>query len=161
LYPDWYQRPEITDIYDTLQFQNLQNPEVLQTSRAFISSIYGVDNPSIENIINPQTDDIKVLYERGINIVLGTDTGNDFIFPGYSMHEEMQLMEMGGFKPMDIIKMATHNAAKMLKASDWLGSIAEGKIADMILLDKNPLESIENTLSISKVIKNGKIQKRI
>ena len=94
-------------------------------------------------------------------MVLGTDTGNDFNFPGYSLHEEMQLLEIGGMEPLDIIKMGTLNAAKMMKAQDSLGSIEVGKIANLILLDKNPLESIRNTLEINKVIKNGVVQKRL
>ena len=94
-------------------------------------------------------------------MVLGTDTGNNFIFPGYSLHEEMQLMELGGIAPIDIIKMTTHNAAKMLKVLNTHGTVEIGKYADMILLDKDPIETISNTLSINRVIKNGKIQKRM
>ncbi|MCB0855146.1 MAG: amidohydrolase family protein [Bacteroidetes bacterium] len=111
--------------------------------------------------MNPQIADIKFLFDQGINMVLGTDVGNDFIFPGYSLHEEMQILEKGGMPRLDIIKMGTLNAARMVHASDSLGSIEAGKIANLILLDENPLESIENTLAIHKVIKNGVIQERI
>ncbi|HNP08733.1 MAG TPA: amidohydrolase family protein, partial [Cyclobacteriaceae bacterium] len=97
----------------------------------------------------------------GLNMVLGTDTGNDFNFPGYSLHEEMQLLELGGMEPLEIIKMGTLNAAKMMNSQDSLGSIETGKIANMILLDKNPLEKMSNTLLINTVIKRGAIQKRI
>lgn len=120
-----------------------------------------MENPTLKSIVSFQVSDIKTLYENGVNLVLGTDTGNDYNFHGYSLHEEMQLLEMGGMQPYDIIKMGTHNAAKMLDVQDRLGTIETGKIADMILLDKNPLESISNTLSINTVIKNGVIQKRI
>jgi imidazolonepropionase-like amidohydrolase len=82
--------------------------------------------------------ELKFLYENGINIALGTDIGQPYIFPGISLHEEMEMMEMLGFDPIDIIKMATHNAAKMLRVLDELGTIEKGKWADMILLDKNP-----------------------
>jgi imidazolonepropionase-like amidohydrolase len=99
--------------------------------------------------------------KNGVNMVLGTDTGNSLILPGYSLHEEMQLLELGGIEPIDIIKMGTHNAAKMMKVEENLGSIEEGKLADFILLNENPLEAIRNTLSIEKVVKNGKIQHRI
>ena len=108
-----------------------------------------------------QVEDIKTLFENGVNMVLGTDAGNTYNFHGHSLHEEMQLLELGGMKPMDIIKMGTYNAAKMMDTLDELGTIEQGKIADMVLLDKNPLESIKNTLSINTVFKNGIIQQRI
>ena len=105
-------------------------------------------------------DDIKELYENGIIFALGTDTG-PFVFPGHSLHEEMQLLELGGMDQLEIIKMATLNASRVLNAQDSLGSIEIGKIANLVLLDKNPLEDIRNTLSIHSVIKRGRIQKRI
>jgi imidazolonepropionase-like amidohydrolase len=94
-------------------------------------------------------------------MVLGTDTGNDFNFPGYSLHEEMQLLSLGGMEPLNIIKMATLNASRMMGAQDSLGTIEVGKIANMIVLDKNPVADIRNTLSINSVIKRGVIQERI
>ena len=136
----------------------------IQRARAnldFFRTEYGLENPNLESIISFQVDDIKTLYENGVNMVLGTDTGNDYIFHGYSLHEEMQLMEMGGMKPLDILKMGTYNAAKMLDVLEELGTVEKGKIADMILLDKNPLDSIKNTLTINTVINEGIIQKRI
>ena len=117
--------------------------------------------PTLLSMVRNQMNDLNALQKDNINVALGTDTGNDFILPGISLHEEMQIMELGGFEPLDIIKMATHNAAKMLKQLDSLGTIEEGKYADMILLDRNPLDSISNTLSINRVIKNGYIQKRM
>ena len=69
-------------------------------------------------------------------------------------------LELGGMDPLDIIKMGTFNAAKMLHVQDELGSVEPGKIADLIILDKNPLDSIKNTLSIYRVISEGKMQTR-
>ncbi len=60
---------------------------------------------------------------------------------------------------MQIIKMGTHNAAKILKVLDTHGTIEEGEFADFILLDKNPLDSIKNTLSINFIVKTGKFKK--
>jgi imidazolonepropionase-like amidohydrolase len=122
---------------------------------------YGLTDNSLEAFMQPQAADIKLLDSLGIKMVLGTDTGNDFNFPGYSLHEEMQLLAMGGMAPIDIIKMGTLNAAEMMSAQDSLGSIEVGKIANMILLDKNPLEDINHTLLINSVIKLGSIQKRL
>lgn len=161
LYIELLDRPEITEIYNPEEIKKLRDPKRIASARKNIKNIYGIDDPTIEGVIRPQVEDLLILYEKGCNIVVGTDTGNDYIFPGFSMHEEMQLLEMGGFRPLDIIKMSTHNAAKMLKVSDKIGTIEKGKYADMILLDRNPLDSISNTLAINAVFKNGKIQKRL
>lgn len=81
--------------------------------------------------------------------MLGTDVGGrPYILPGISVHEEMQLLQLGGFAPEEIIKIGTQNVAKMLGISDEYGTIEEGKIADMILLNHNPVINISNTLSI-------------
>lgn len=164
LHPEWVEKSEIKEIYDEEEIQNLSDPNEINKAKGFLDFFktdYGIENPNLENIITFQVEDIKTLYENGVNMVLGTDTGNDYIFHGHSLHEEMQLMEMGGINPIDIIKMGTHNAAKMFDVLDELGTIETGKIADMILLDKNPLISIKNTLEINTVINEGIIQKRI
>jgi imidazolonepropionase-like amidohydrolase len=139
--------------------------EALRKQSEFYSQLlqreYGIEKDGLEDFIIPQVKDIQFLTDQGLNMVLGTDAGNDFNFYGYSLHEEMQLMQMGGIDPIDILKMGTLNAAIMMHAQDSLGSIEEGKLADMILLDENPLLDIKNTLSINTVFKSGQVQQRI
>lgn len=164
LHQDWAVQIEELNVFDPVEVNMLQDSIVVEEAKQFsrmLEDYFGIENPTLENIIKPYIEEIIVLNENGVNMVLGTDTGNRFIFPGYSMHEEMQLMELGGIEPLDIIKMATHNAAKMLKVLDTHGTIEEGKFADMIMLDKNPLQSIDNTLTINTVFKNGKVQQRL
>lgn len=122
---------------------------------------YGLKENSLKAFMLPQVEDILYLQREGFSMVLGTDTGNDFNFPGYSLHEEMELLELGGMNPVDIIKMGTLNAAKMLNVQDSLGSIEIGKLANMVLLDKNPLEKVNNTLTIHTVFKRGSVQERL
>ncbi len=164
LHPEWLNVTDIVKVYGKDSLNSLITPEQIKFSKEFLNILkidYNIENPNLENLIIPQVEDLMILYEKGCNITIGTDNGNDFILSGYSVHEEMQLMELGGFKPKDILKMATHNGAKMLNEIDKLGTIEEGKFADLILLNKNPLESIKHTLTIDKVIKNGVVQKRI
>ncbi len=71
------------------------------------------------------------------------------------------VVKMSLMAPIDIIKMSTHNGAKMLHILDSVGNIEVGKYADLILLNQNPLETIKNTLAIERVIKGGKVEKRI
>jgi len=164
LYPEWIQYVEDLNVFNADEIERLKDSSYIGQAEQYVyllKTVWGIEHPNLENIIIPYVEEINTLNQNGVNMVLGTDTGNNFVFPGYSLHEEMQLMELGGIKPIDIIKMSTHNAAKMLDVLDTLGTIEEGKFADMLLLDKNPLESISNSLSINTVIKNGKIQKRI
>ncbi len=164
LYLDWVEQVEQMDIFNDDEVKMLRDSTSINNANQYLTMLenyFGIENPNLENIIIPQVEEIKILFENGVNMVLGTDTGNTFIFPGYSLHEEMQLMELGGMQPIDIIKMGTHNAAKMMDVLDTHGTIEPGKYADMILLDENPLETISNTLTINKVFKNGKVQKRM
>lgn len=164
LHNEWIEEVEKLSLFNPGEVKMLRDPAQIKQAQqmsSFYKEYFGIENISLKNIIEPQVAEIKTLYENGVNMVIGTDTGNSFIFPGYSLHEEMQLMEIGGMAPVDIIKMASFNAAKMLKVLERQGSIEPGKAADMILLEKNPLESISNTLSIHTVLKNGVVQQRL
>ncbi|MGB5819686.1 MAG: amidohydrolase family protein [Saonia sp.] len=164
LNPEWLDSPALNEGYSSDSLKKLITPEAIARANR-ISELtkidYGLDEISIGKIFLPKVEDIQKLIDKGMNLTLGTDAGNSFNFHGYSLHEEMQLLQMGGMQPMEILKMGTLNAAKMLKVDEELGSIEVGKIADMVLLDKNPLEAVKNTLAIHTVIKNGKVQKRI
>lgn len=163
LFPEWVEDLSHENIFDEAYFENANKPEFLARAEqniGFWSDYLQKDSVRLEDIAAFQVDDIKVLYENGIRFALGTDTGF-FVMPGYSLHEEMQLFELGGMDKLEIIKMATSNAAEMMHAQDSLGTIEIGKIANMVLLDRNPLEEIRNTMAINTVIKRGKVQKRI
>ncbi len=161
--PQWLSHPKLLEAYPEDSLLASLDESIVARSQfmaELTKSDYGLDTLTLEAIYIPMVDDVRKIYELGVNMVLGTDTGNDFNFHGYSLHEEMQILEMGGMDPLDIIKMGTLHGARMLGTEDSLGTLEEGKIADMILLNQNPLTSIENTLDIHTVFKNGKIQNR-
>ncbi len=163
LFPQWVEAVRQEKVFDEDDLSKANEPDYIARSEdniAFWKDYLQKEDITLSDVVTFQVEDIKALYENGINFALGTDTG-PFVLPGYSLHEEMQLFELGGMNPLNIIKMGSLNAAKMMKAQDSLGSIENGKIANMILLDMNPLETIRNTLAINTVIKRGKIQKRI
>lgn len=164
LHPEWIKEQKIQEVYDKSYLMGMEDPGFIFRAKDYVDFMRDylkTENIELSDVITFQVEDIQELFKNGVNMVLGTDTGNTFVLPGYSLHEEMQLLEMGGMEPLSIIKMGTLNAATMMKAADSLGSIETGKIANMVLLDKNPLETIKNTLEINAVIKNGVVQQRI
>ncbi len=94
---------------------------------------------------------LKALWEAGVNIGFGTDTGPPARFPGYFEHWELELMVESGLTPAEAIRAATSRAAEFVGAGDELGSLEKGRWADLIVLDKDPLADIRNTRSISAV----------
>ena len=103
---------------------------------------------------------ILYCHEAGIKFLAGTDAPTFLSMPGFSLHDELKLFTQAGFSPLEALRTATINPAKFLKATDSLGTIEKGRIANLVLLDANPLENISNTKKINAVILNGKLLER-
>ncbi|MDQ2898310.1 MAG: amidohydrolase family protein [Acidobacteriota bacterium] len=102
---------------------------------------------------------LKKLFDSGVKIGFGTDSGPPGRFPGYFEHWEMQLMVDSGLKPLDVITCATKNASEFLGVQKDLGTLEPGKWADLIVLGKDPLLDIKNTRTIESVmIAGNKVQ---
>ena len=99
---------------------------------------------------------IGIMHKMGVPILAGTDLGNPFIFAGFSLHDELELFVRAGLTPMESLQTATLNPAKFLGKEKDLGTVKRGKVADLVLLDANPLENINNTRRINAVVANGR-----
>ena len=99
---------------------------------------------------------IGIMYKTGVPILAGSDLGNPFIFAGFSLHDELELFVRAGLTPFEALQTATVNPAKYLGTEKSLGTIEKGKLADLVLLEGNPLEDIKNTTRIAGVVINGK-----
>lgn len=96
------------------------------------------------------------LFRAGAPLLAGTDTPNPFVFPGFGLHDELALLVEGGVTPLGALQAATRNPALFLGIADKFGSVAPGKVADLVMLDADPLQDIHNTTKISEVFLSGK-----
>jgi imidazolonepropionase-like amidohydrolase len=104
---------------------------------------------------------VGALHHAGVPFLAGTDAAPGvYIMPGFSLHDERGNFVEAGFTPMESLQTATSNPARFLDMEDKLGSIAPGKIADLVLLSANPLQDIGNTRKITAVIANGQLLDR-
>lgn len=102
----------------------------------------------------------KMLADTDVPIMTGSDTFG-FVVPGFSLHEEFQFLQEAGLSRFDILKATTVTPARYLDTMATEGTVSEGKNANLVLLNKNPLEDIENTKTIEGVILRGKWFDRI
>jgi imidazolonepropionase-like amidohydrolase len=100
------------------------------------------------------------MQQAGVKILAGTDTPAPFVYPGFALHEELALLVKSGLTPMQALQAATSNAAEFMGKSATQGTIEKGKVADLLLLDANPLADIHNTSRIIAVVVRGKLLDR-
>jgi tetratricopeptide (TPR) repeat protein len=99
---------------------------------------------------------VGAMERAGVDILAGTDTLNPYCLPGFSLHDELGLLVQAGLTPQQALQAATLNPARFMGRENDLGTVAAGKIADLVLLDANPIENIGNTRKISAVVFGGK-----
>lgn len=97
---------------------------------------------------------LRLFAAAGGRISAGTDASNQLLIPGYSMHRELQLLVAAGFTPHDVLLAATRNGALLLGV-DSIGIVAPGKSADLVILTRDPMSRIQNTLAIEQVMARG------
>jgi imidazolonepropionase-like amidohydrolase len=112
------------------------------------------DHAQYPKFLEMAKSNLKKLSDSGVKIGFGTDSGPPGRFQGFFEHWELELMTEAGLTPEQVITDATRNAAEFLNAKD-IGTLERGKWADLIVLDKNPLEDIRNTRAIHMVMIAG------
>lgn len=134
------------------------------TLRRFVLQIFpmpdsiprGADRVGREIFARRQAQ-VVAMRRAGVGILTGTDAPLRNSPPGFGIHEELRLLSQGGLSNHDALRAATLEPARYFEASDSLGTIEAGKLADIVLLEANPLVNIRNTRRIRAVIANGRV----
>ncbi|MGH8211246.1 MAG: amidohydrolase family protein, partial [Steroidobacteraceae bacterium] len=114
------------------------------------------DFVAAKRIYNKKLEMVRAMERAGVGILAGSDMGNPYVFPGFGLHDELELLVKAGLTPMQSLQTATLNPARYLGKERELGTIEDGKLADLVLLDANPLTDIRNTRKIDAVVVAGK-----
>jgi imidazolonepropionase-like amidohydrolase len=115
------------------------------------------DAATRKRFVDKELEMVGAMHRAGVPFLAGTDTAAGVqVYPGYSLHEELELFVEAGFTPLQALQTATIQPAKFLGMEDRLGAVAAGKLADLLLLDENPLDDIGNTRKIRAVVANGR-----
>jgi hypothetical protein len=105
--------------------------------------------------------DLREMRRAGMKILPGSDVAVVPVFPGFSLHEELELLvSKVGMTPMEALLSAHRQPAEFFGMQDDLGTVEVGKLADLVLLDSNPLQDIRNTRRIRAVVANGSLFRR-
>jgi len=96
-----------------------------------------------------------LLHRAGVPLLAGTDTPEPFVPPGFSLHQELEMLVSSGLSPAAALAAATINNAKALGQQDRLGTISPGKLADLVVLDADPTVDIRRTRQIHAVVRGG------
>lgn len=102
---------------------------------------------------------IVPMFKNGVRILAGSDCGpfNSYVYPGESLHGELRALSRSGLTTLQALQTSVVNGPEFFGLSDRYASVEEGKVADLLLLEKNPLHSLENLQGIAAVIKDGKL----
>ena len=134
-----------------------------KTTRALWESLgarYSVDVPpaaaaTFRRYYGAQQELVKRMKRQGVKMLAGSDLGGIWVIPGFGLHQEFRELAAAGLSPLEVLQTATLNGAEFLGREATMGTVAEGKHADLVLLDANPLADVANLAKISAVFLKG------
>ncbi|HEX5000332.1 MAG TPA: amidohydrolase family protein [Terriglobia bacterium] len=144
---------------DDVAFTQFADPEVIKTLKdpAWGKKVKSdPDFAKLQPMFKVAEHNLKKLFDAGVKIGFGTDTGPPGRFHGYFEHLELERMVQAGLTPEQVLKIATLGSAECMGLEKDFGSLEKGKRADFIILDENPLENIVNSRKINQVWIGGR-----
>ena len=99
---------------------------------------------------------VKTFDDNGVAMLAGSDYGGGWVIPGVSLHQEFDLLAEAGLSPLKVLQMTTLNGARFLKREASMGTVAPGKEANLVLLNANPVDSVQNLHDIHAVVRDGR-----
>jgi len=132
-------------------------PTLVAYERGFV--LWSKDPESLKprlDIHEKNIEVIRMMHKAGVQIMAGSDFSDWGMVPGVDLHNELALLVEAGFTPMEALQAATLNPAIFLGKTDTYGTIQPGRVADLVLLNMNPLEDISHTRKIHAVVLGGK-----
>jgi imidazolonepropionase-like amidohydrolase len=138
-----------------------ETPEVIRDTHdealEFMTSIAGELTPLQRRIVEQADRLVRAAADAGVMILVGTDTGvnNPLLYPGDSLHAEMEALASIGITPLEVLRSATVNAARWMDVYPRFGSISPGAVADIVILESNPIDDIRSTRTLTAVVQQG------
>jgi imidazolonepropionase-like amidohydrolase/ABC-type multidrug transport system permease subunit len=146
------------DALDNSLVQQTVSANVLKGTREFVLGGKAVDAAKaaiFAKALEQSRENLLRAWKAGVPLAMGTDSGNPLVFPGASMHHELQLWVQAGIPAAVALQAATGNGAALVRAAGRIGGIRKGMDADLLLVDGNPLQDIHATERISLVVFKG------
>jgi imidazolonepropionase-like amidohydrolase len=140
--------------------------EFMKYVPASIRSQWKTQNTPADQLAEYQRDaaqgptTVRQMRQAGVRFLAGSDGPDPMVVPGFSLHRELELLVDSGFTPLQALQAATLNPSQFLGIGDKYGTVEKGRIADLVLLDANPLTDIRNTTKIAGVMVEGKYHAR-
>ena len=152
---------DVSDFSVETRVKYVPGPWRSKTWKRFTDEItqgYGTDDIATrKKFVEKELEVVRMLHKAGVEFLAGTDTpAGVHIFPGFSLHEELERFVAAGFTPLEALQTATLNPARFFGMEARLGTVEQGKIADLVLLSASPLEDISNTQKIAGVFVSGR-----
>lgn len=152
--------PFVHDGAEVIRLSNLYMPQVAnwwkQEEKHFTEFPDPKDTAGMKKIYSSFFVLTEAMNRAGVPLLAGTDTDEPYVVPGFSLHEELELFVQAGLTPMQALQTATVNPARYLGMENELGTVEKGKLADLALLDANPLADIHNAAKIDAVFADGR-----
>ena len=161
--PELWESPALKASVPDFVAASLQSPENIEKATARMDGILKMNSVQwARDTLATMRENTKRFFDAGVKLTVGTDAGGAVThsLQGYNLPREFEILVQSGLSPMDAIVAGTRNGAMMVGAEDQLGTIEAGKLADIVVLNRNPLDDIRNLRDIEVVILNGRMLER-